>query len=44
MSFTGFVWDHPDLGDWQYAVANGDTLRGFREWLEYEQENPVQED
>lgn len=22
--------------DWQYAVANGDTLRGFSEWVEEE--------
>ena len=22
--------------DWQYAVANGDTLRGFHEWVEEE--------
>ena len=22
--------------DWQYAVANGDTLRGYTDWLLYE--------
>jgi hypothetical protein len=27
------LWDHPDLDDWRYEVANGDTLRGFAEWL-----------
>jgi hypothetical protein len=31
-------WDlsreYPDsYRDWQYEVANGDTLRGFREWF-----------
>lgn len=30
------LWEHPSLGDWQYQVHNGDTLRGFREWLLHE--------
>jgi hypothetical protein len=21
------------LGDWQYEVANGDTMRGYEDWL-----------
>lgn len=32
-------WDHPALPDWRYAVANGDTLRSFVEWLEHEGAN-----
>jgi len=27
--------------DWQYAVGNGDTLRGFRDWLAAEKERDV---
>jgi hypothetical protein len=25
--------DHESLGDWQWAVASGDTRLGFWEWL-----------
>lgn len=27
--------DHP-LADWQYAVANGDTMQGYKEWVRAE--------
>lgn len=27
------LWGHPDIGDWQYEVRNGETLRSFAEWL-----------
>ena len=27
-----------DVADWQYLVANGDTLLGYKEWVEHEQE------
>lgn len=29
-------WSHPQLKDWQYAASNGDTTRGFAEWLREE--------
>lgn len=32
------LWDHPDIGDWQQEVHNGDTLRSFREWLTWRSE------
>jgi len=32
------LWHHELIGDWQYAVSNGDTLRGFSEWLQWEAE------
>jgi hypothetical protein len=32
------LWEHEQLGDWQYAVSNGDTLRSFSEWLQWEAE------
>lgn len=33
---TAGWWDHERLPDWQYAVGNGDTTRGFAEWLRVE--------
>ena len=27
-----------DVRDWQYEVANGDTVLGFMEWLEHREE------
>jgi hypothetical protein len=35
------VWEeHPDfpVSDWQYQVANGDTRRGYHDWVEAEME------
>lgn len=29
-------WRHERLEDWQYAAGNGDTTRGFAEWLREE--------
>ena len=31
-------WDHPRITDWRYEVANGDTMRGFADWLANEDE------
>lgn len=28
-----YGWDHPEYSDWRSAVSNGDTLRGFHDWL-----------
>ena len=30
--------EHDAFTDWQYAVGNGDTLRGFRDWLAAKEE------
>lgn len=38
------VWEeHPDfpVSDWQYQVANGDTRRGYHEWVEAEREAAI---
>lgn len=32
------LWNHPRIGDWQEEVHNGDTLRSFREWLDFHPE------
>jgi len=37
-----------DRNDWQYEVANGDTVLGFQEWMEHKQEtdeaSPAEDD
>ena len=30
--------DYP-ISDWQYEVANGDTLLGYYEWVEHRKES-----
>jgi hypothetical protein len=30
--------EQDDRNDWQYEVANGDTVLGFAEWLEHKQD------
>ena len=43
---AGDLWnDYPDLlSDWRYEVANGDTLRSFREFIEERAEMAAEED
>ena len=34
---SGGYWDEDEefpLTDWQYEVANGDTRKGYHEWIE----------
>ena len=38
---AGYWEDDPDypVADWQYEVANGDTRRGYHEWVEAKKED-----
>ena len=37
-------WDHPWLDDWRYIVANGDTLDGFRSYVESRREEEAEDE